>query len=287
MRRWFPWLLAFFSLGMAQVELKATVVGTGLEWEADRLEVWLLPQASSGRIALYSPGFDPGDYRRALLGEEELGDERYDRGQGELKAVYELYQGSTLLRRLEVGVEPHRWVELFQGPLEAGSVYRLVARFEGLGKNAFVLRAEGFAAQLDPKAFLDLRPSAPGLTLRQLPGERGRFVEALALEVPPALVPFSVRFYDEDGPAELASRVVLPDGRVEEREVSGDRAWAEYRILLPGLTRFLFTQPPTATQYSNTIAWRPRGRRSRAPARCAWPRGRKGRWSTACAPGWT
>ncbi|WP_234553789.1 hypothetical protein [Thermus caliditerrae] len=260
MRRWFPWLLAFFSLAMAQVELRATVVGTGLEWEVDRLEVWLLPQAPLGRIALYSPGFDPGDYRRALLGEEELGDERYDRGQGELRAVYELYQGTTLLRRLEVGVEPHRWVELFQGPLEAGSVYRLVARFEGLGKNAFVLRAEGFAAQLDPKAYvLDLRPSAPGLTLRQLPGERGQFVEALALEVPPALVPFSVRFYDEDGPAELASRVVLPDGRVEEREVSGDRAWAEYRILLPGLTRFLFTQPPTATQYSNTIAFQAGG----------------------------
>ncbi|WP_164835632.1 hypothetical protein [Thermus tenuipuniceus] len=260
MRWWFAWLSVLFSLAFAQVEFKATVVGTGLEWEVDRLEVWLLPQAPVGRIALYSPGFDPNDYRRTLLGGEELGDERYDRGEGKLRAVYELYQGATLLRRLEVGVEPHREVEFFRGPVEAGSVYRLVARFEGLGKNTFLLRAEGFAAQLDPKAYvLDLRPGGAGLNLRQLPGERGRYEEALALEVPPSLVPFVVRFYDEDGPAELASRVGLPDGRVEAREVSGDRAWAEYRILLPGVTRFLFAQPPTATQYSNTIAFQAQG----------------------------
>ncbi|GAA5335265.1 MULTISPECIES: hypothetical protein [Thermus] len=249
-------LFLTFSLAMAQVALKATLVGTGLSWEMDRLEAWLLPQGEEGRIVLYSPGFDPQDYRSALRGQEELGDERYDGGQGELKAVYELYRGETLLRRLEVGVEPHREVLFFEGKLEKETPYRLVARFEGLGKNAFLLKAEGFAVQLDPMTLaVDARGQGAGLTLRQRPGERGRFVELFALEASPSLLPLPVRFYDEDGPEELLAQVALPDGRLEERPVSGDRAWAEYAVRLPGLTRFLFAQPPTAKQYSNTLAF--------------------------------
>ncbi|BDG17508.1 hypothetical protein [Thermus brockianus] len=254
MRRLLSVLLAL-PLALAQVELKATLVGTGLSWGMDRLEAWLLPQKEEGRIVLFSPGFDPEDYRSALRGKEELGDERYDGGQGELKAVYELYRGQTLLRRVEFGLEPHREVLLFSGRLEKNTPYRLVARFEGLGKNAFLLKAEGFAVRLDPTTLtVEVQDQGAGLTLRQRPGERGRFVELFALEAPPSLLPLPVRFYDEDGPEELLARVVLPDGRLEERPVSGDRAWAEYPVRLPGLTRFLFAQPPTAKQYSNTIA---------------------------------
>ncbi|MEZ0347778.1 MAG: hypothetical protein ABWJ90_04620 [Thermus sp.] len=251
------WTFFLLSFAFAQgVELKATLVGTGLEWELDRLEAWLLPQGEEGRIALFSPGFDPEDYRSALKGKPELGDERYDGGKGEVRAVYELYRGDTLLRRAVFGVEPHREVEFFRGKLEKGEVYRLVARFEGLGKNAFVLRAEGFSVRLDPRMqVVDVRDQSPGLTLRQLPGERGRFVEAFALEAAKELLPLPVRFYDEDGPEELLSRVLLPNGQVEERPVSGDRAWAEYTLRLPGVTRFLFAQPPTAKQYSNTFAF--------------------------------
>ncbi|RTH01996.1 hypothetical protein CSW47_11585 [Thermus scotoductus] len=250
----FPWATAQSNL--PQVELKATLVGTGLEWELDRLEVWLVPMAEEGRIALFSPGFDPEDYRSALKGKEELGDERYDRGQGEVKATYELYREGTLLRRVEFGVEPHREVELFLGKLVPGQVYRLVARFEGLGKNAFVLRAEGFKVYLDPQAYVvDMAPHGAGLTLRQLPGQQGTFVELLALRVPEDALPLSVRFYDEDGPEELRSQVALPNGTLEERPVSGDREWSSYTLRLPGLTRFLFTQPPTARQYSNTLAF--------------------------------
>lgn len=257
MRRLWPLFALLFSLTLAQVDLKATVVGTGLGWEMDRFEVWLVPEAQTGKLVLFSPGFDPEDYRSALLGKAELGDERYDGGQGGLRTIYELYRGNQLLKSQSFGAEPHREVVFFQGLLEGKEPYRLVARFEGLGKNAFVLRAEGFSLHLDPLTqVVDLRPGGGGLTLRQLAGERGQFVEGLALEVPPELVPLEVRFYDEDGPQELLSRVLLPNGQIVARKVSEDRSWETYRVPLPGLTRFLFAQPQGATQYSNTIAFR-------------------------------
>ncbi|GLV47168.1 hypothetical protein TJA_03420 [Thermus sp. LT1-2-5] len=257
MRRLLWSLLLTLSWTLAQgVELRTTLLGSGLEWELDQFQTWLLPKGEEGRIVLYSPGFDPEDYRSALKGKPELGDERYDRGQGELRAIYELYQGETLLRQAVFGVEPHREVELFRGKVQKGEVYRLVARFEGLGKNSFLLRAEGFSLELDPRMqVVDVRTQGPGLTLRQLPGERRQFVEFLALEAPKELLPLPVRFYDEDGPEELLSRVLLPDGRLEERPVSGDRAWAEYTVRFPGVTRFFVAQPPTAKQYSNTLAF--------------------------------
>ena len=39
MRRLWPLFALLFSLTLAQVDLKATVVGTGLGWEMDRFEV--------------------------------------------------------------------------------------------------------------------------------------------------------------------------------------------------------------------------------------------------------
>ncbi|MFN4074121.1 MAG: hypothetical protein ACK4G4_12015, partial [Thermus sp.] len=93
------------STGHAQgeVALKTTVVGLDLEWELQGYEVWLVPRAGTGRIELYSPGLDPEDYRSALRGKEELGDERYDRGLGQIRTLFQLYQGSQLIREMAFG----------------------------------------------------------------------------------------------------------------------------------------------------------------------------------------
>ncbi|WP_051946777.1 hypothetical protein [Thermus amyloliquefaciens] len=252
---WFALVLLFSPAGHAQGELtlKATVVGLDLGWELEGFEIWLVPQAQTGRIVLYSPGLDPEDYRSALKGKAELGDERYDRGLGTIRTVFQLYQGSKLLKEMEFGVEPHREVVFFEGPL-TGEPLLLRTRMEGLGKNAFLIRSQGFTPYLDGQIqVVDVRYGASP-TFRQLPGERGQFVELFSLLAKE--VPLTLAFYDEDGPEELLSRVVEPDGRAVDRKVSGDREWAEYTLRLPGLYRFLFTQPPLAKQYSNTLALR-------------------------------
>ncbi len=236
-------------------EFKATVVGDALGWETHSLALWLvLPQKGEARLELYSPGFDPADYRSALRGKEELGDERYDGGRGELKAVFRLAREGKVLKEMAFGEEPHRWVTLFEGELEPG-VYLVESAFYGLGKNAFVLRATApsFRVFLDPKPQLVLDVSSWTSNLRLLPDERGRvWAEPLTVF---SEAPLEIEFYDEDGPGELRARVRYEDGTVEERPVSGDREWIAH-TKRPGLAVFGFTQPPRAQQYSNTLAFR-------------------------------
>ena len=236
-------------------ELKATVVGDGVGWETHAFRIWLvIPEKGRVRLDLFSPGFDPTDYRSALLGKPELGDERYDGGKGELKATFRLYRDGKPLREMAFGVEPHRWVPFFEGEMEAG-VYLFESELLGNGKNAFVLRVEApsFKLSLDPKPQLILDVFTQTTTLRLLPDERGRvWVEPLGVY---SEGPLEVAFYDEDGPEELRARVRYEDGSVEERPVSGDRGWTTY-TKRPGLALFGFTQPPTARQHSNTVAFR-------------------------------
>ena len=236
-------------------ELKATVVGDGVGWETHALRIWLvIPEKGRVRLDLFSPGFDPTDYRSALLGKPELGDERYDGGKGELKATFRLYRDGKPLREMAFGVEPHRWVPFFEGEMEAG-VYLFESELLGNGKNTFVLRVEApsFKLSLDPKPQLILDVFTQTTTLRLLPDERGRvWVEPLGVY---SEGPLEVAFYDEDGPEELRARVRYEDGSVEERPVSGDREWTTY-TKRPGLALFGFTQPPTARQHSNTVAFR-------------------------------
>ncbi|MEJ5336866.1 MAG: DUF11 domain-containing protein [Thermus sp.] len=242
-------LLSAWALGQS-LTLKATVPGAELGWAVTGLEAWLLPEGGPVKVEVYSPGFDPTDYRSALKGQEELGDERYDGGQGEVEALFRLERRGEVLREARFGVEPHRWVTLWEGPLPQ-EPHLLSSAFKGLGKNAFVYRISGARLVLDDAPQL-LDVYSIGLTLRQLPPERGGWVELLALE---AERPFTVHFYDEDGPQELESKAVYP-GFEETRPVSGDLEWIPYTLRQAGVVRFLFRQPPTAKQYSNTLAFR-------------------------------
>ncbi|RMH54477.1 MAG: DUF11 domain-containing protein [Deinococcus-Thermus bacterium] len=246
------WLLAFGGLALAQArtDLVGIVPGDRLGWEIQEFRASVVVRRPTLlNLQIYSPGFDPGDYRRALRGGEELGDERYDKGRGEMVAEFALARDGRLLAQETYTVEPHRWVLFFRGPVEPG-VYQLSSRLLGLGKNAFRYRIQTSvpeAAELlvDPTLQLyDARKTQKG------------WLEPFALEVSPEVLPLRVGFYDEDGPKEMEGRVRLPDGRTEPRGVSGDRDWAYYEIRQPGVVAFGFRQPKTATQYSNTLGFR-------------------------------
>lgn len=265
MHRWIlPLLLLFapLALGQARTDLKGIVPGDELGWEIQELRASVVvSKPTLLNLQIYSPGFDPADYRRALKGQEELGDERYDKGRGQMLAEFVLLRDGKILAQETFSIEPHRWVLFFRGPVKPG-VYLLKSRLAGLGKNAFRYRIQTSvpeAAELliDPTLQLyDVRPfqAISPLSVATIRGQT--WLEPFVLNVSPEVLPLRVGFYDEDGAKEMEGRVRLPDGKSETRAVSGDRSWAYYDIRQPGVITFGFRQPKTTTQYSNTIGFR-------------------------------
>ncbi len=243
--------------GTGVLRFKATAVGDEVWPVLNGLDLWFkVPRPTRLTLRLYSPGLDPKDYRAALRGEEELGDERYDGGLGRVRAYYGLFREGRALAEALFAEEPHAWATLFEGELPAGN-YLFRHRFYGKAKNAFLVEIHWEGTR--PELLLDPKPTTldifgnPGATLRQLPGERGQAQELLRLRVD--RVPVEVGFFDEDGPEEILAWVEGPEG-LRPRPVSLDLEWRAYPLEAPGLYRFLFAQAPTAQQYSNTIAFR-------------------------------
>ena len=249
-------LLAGLALGQARTDLKGIVPGDQLGWEIQELQASIVVHKPTIlNLQIYSPGFDPNDYRSALKGKEELGDERYDKGKGELVAEFVLLRDGQVLAEERFGVEPHRWVLFFRGEVQPG-VYLIKSRLLGLGKNAFRYRIQTSVPQA---AELLIDPTLQIYDVRSASHSKIRgkdWQEPFLLDVSPEVLPLRVGFYDEDGAQEMEGRVRLPDGRIESRKVSGDREWAYYDIRQPGQIAFGFRQPKTARQYSNTIGFR-------------------------------
>lgn len=259
---WVLLCLGSLALGQARTELQGVVPGDQLGWEIQELQASIVVSKPTVlNLQIYSPGFDPNDYRRTLKGQEELGDERYDKGKGEIVAEFVLMRDGRVLTEERFGVEPHRWVLFYRGEVEPG-VYLIKSRLLGLGKNAFRYRIQ---TRVPQAAELIIDPSLQIYDVRQMQVAnslpiatiRGRdWLEPFVLNVSPEALPLRVGFYDEDGAQEMEGRVRLPDGRIEARNVSGDRSWAYYDIRQPGQITFGFRQPKTARQYSNTIGFR-------------------------------
>ena len=249
-------LLAGLALGQARTDLKGIVPGDQLGWEIQELQASIVVHKPTLlNLQIYSPGFDPNDYRSALKGKEELGDERYDKGKGELVAEFALLRDGRVLAEERFGVEPHRWVLFFRGEVQPG-IYLIKSRLLGLGKNAFLYRIQTSVPQA---AELLIDPTLQIYDVRSASYSniRGKdWQEPFLLDVSSEVLPLRVDFYDEDGAQEMEGRVRLPDGRIESRNVSGDREWAYYDIRQPGQITFGFRQPKTARQYSNTIGFR-------------------------------
>lgn len=232
--------------GAAAQTLTATIPGDRLGWEADELDVVVsLLEPSRVRLEVYSPGFDPDDYRASLAGLPELGDERYDGGDGDVSARFSLARSGVVVFERSFGVEPHATAVLFDGELGAGE-YSLRSTFEGLGKNTFVYTLES-----EPAAAIYFDAGATMLF-----NVRGHELqEVLTVVVDAAHAPATFELYDGDGPGELRGRLDTPSGPIEI-PVSGDLEWSTIRLGQPGTYTFSFYQPEGAYQHSNTIGLR-------------------------------
>ena len=244
MRRYlFVSILLVLSAAFAQINLQSTIPGDGLQWETNELNLAIsVTETSFVTLDVYSPGFDPEDYRS----DEELGDERYDKNEGQVSASFTLSKNGTTLTTASFGVEPHRTTRLFEGTLEPGE-YTLNSAFSGLAKNTFV-----YTLQADPESalFVEL------LETQLYNVTRGSFTKAFTVEVPADEVPVMLELYDGDGPQELSARVLEPDGDYRRILVSEDKAWRGFELDKPGQYVFEFLVPDTAYQFTNTIGMR-------------------------------
>ncbi len=247
-------LLSIFSTAVAQQTYQAIVVGDQLSWESNNLSMTLLvTEQADVTVSMYSPGFDPDDYRAELNGGMELGDERYDEGMGTLRSEFSLLQGNQILASKSYGVEAHRNDILYQGVLAPGE-YVLQSSFFGKAKNAF-----NYSIGANPQRAISL------------------FIEPYQAVVNPAHSNYNVKrgdwqtpfrmtnntgeamrigIFDGDGSFELDFRLGKPDGNWENQPVSGDLQWMDYSLAQQGNYEFNFKVPEGAYQYTNTIAMR-------------------------------
>ena len=244
------YFLAAFLLTAALAQLQFSgeplvVPGDQLGWEEDELRLVLqVKQATDLELRLYSPGFDPGDYRAP----DEMGDERYDHGQGKLHAFFELRDAKgKLIARKDYGVEPHRWDTLFSGKLAAGD-YLLYAHFSGNGKNAVA-----FKLNAPPQvAKLVLQPGS--MQTYNVNRKHGNdWQDPFTVNVPDYGAPIKVGIYDGDGPQELQVRRITPAGEVIPMPTPGNREWVYVTLREAGEHQFGFRQPPGAYQVTNTV----------------------------------
>ncbi len=236
-------LLSPFAFANDDDTVKGIVPGDALGWEIEEVVMTLsLGQDSPVKLEIYSPGFDPDDYRAALDGRTELGDENY--GDLPLAGEFVLESGDTLAQgRYEA--QPHEWETLYEGTLEKGA-YTLRSRFTGRGKNAFVVRVT------TPDPSISSLRFAEGTELFDV--RSTEWVQAFEAKLPRAGTPARYALYDGDGASELEAKVVMADGSERTLPVSEDLEWQVWEFTEAGTYTVYLRQPESAYQYSNTVA---------------------------------
>ena len=233
--------------------LKAIVVGDDLNWERNEFNLTMVvTQKADVAVSVYSPGFDPNDYRADWQGGVELGDERYDQGLGQVSSEFSLNSSGRPLANKSYGVEDHRTDTLYRGSLEPGE-YVINSKFFGKGKNSFIYGFESYpasAVQLYVEAFEPIVD--PNLTNYNI--ARGDWQVPFSINNTTGQTAY-IGIYDGDGPNELQFRLTDPFGIDTDEPVSGDLHWLDY-TLGQGNWGFAFRVPDSAYQYTNTIGLR-------------------------------
>lgn len=216
--------------------LPLTTIGQDLMWTVGDQSLKLtVPEAGRVRLELYSPQFDPSDYRS----DRYYGDEAYSDKLPTTTFTLKNAAGQTVLTRT-YGSGRHDWVTLIDQDLPAGE-YHIETNTTGNGKNTFAVRLAGVRTEL----------KADQLT-----------VNVHSLEWVPAVhvnidgPDYILRMYDGDGASELEARLVAPNGETHTLKVSGDLEWSD--IPLPfeaGRYTIELRQPTHTKQYSNTIGF--------------------------------
>ncbi len=249
-------IMALSAITFSQQSFPGIVVGEGLGWESNELNLTIMVMETSFiTLGIYSPGFDPSDYRAEWqnLG-RELGDERYDQGRGKLQADFLISNDNgQVLANKSYGVEPHRSDVLYSGTFEPGE-YVLSSSFFGLGKNAFIYTFE----TNNPNAlqiFIEPYQAVVNPIVTNYNIARGEWQNPFNIHNNTGRIA-NIGIYDGDGPFELLFRLRDPSGGESEQPVSGDLQWLEYNLDQQGIYNFAFMVPSTAYQYTNTIALR-------------------------------
>jgi len=191
---------------------KAIVVGDDLNWERNEFNMTVVvTQSAEVAVNVYSPGFDPDDYRADWQGGVELGDERYDQGQGNVASEFSLSSGGRPLAEKSYTVESHRTDTLFRGNLEPGE-YVLNSKFFGKGKNSFIYGFESYpasAVQLYVEAFEPIVD--PNLTNYNI--ARGDWQVPFSINNTTGQTAY-IGIYDGDGPNEMSLFQVICTGLI-------------------------------------------------------------------------
>jgi len=246
-------LALFLVIALAQLTASAlaqvgqhplVIPGTELGWDSAKLKLVLrVSEKTPVILKVYSPGFDPNDYRAP----NELGDERYDGGKSELKTLIRIFDAAGKVRlRKEYGNEPHRWYTLINGNLAAGD-YLIDMQFYGNGKNALAFKLLANRS----KASLQVAPGS--MQTYNVHGPEWQYPFRLTRRRWEA--PIRVGIFDGDGPKELEVRLIRPDGRVRALPAPANRGWEKLVLEVPGPYRFGFRQPRGARQHTNTVGF--------------------------------
>lgn len=218
--------------------LPLTSVGDGLMWSVGDQTMYLdVPVQGRVKLELYSPRFDPNDYRSSGY----YGDEEYTGGKSIPRTTFSIIRedGSVVLSRI---FKPgkHAWETLIDQELPAGK-YLLRADTKGNGKNTFAIRLSGLSAGV-------------GADRLSVNVHAEDWIPAVRVQKDDQS--HALRMYDGDGPSELEARIRDEAGNIYPAMVSGDVEWLD--IPLPpqsGLYTLELRQPKKTKQYSNTVSF--------------------------------
>lgn len=224
--------------------LPLTSVGDKLMWTVGDQDLKLVVGASSRvKLDLYSPQFDPQDYRSATY----YGDESY--ADPSVHSTFSLIKLSkvegqsdteTVIKTQDFGRGAQDWQTFLNQDLAAGE-YTLRVQTEGNGKNTFALRLNSISAAIQSDHLnvnIHSREWVPALNVV---GKGGKL---------------DIRMYDGDGPTELSAELRDAAGKVYPVKVSEQLGFEDIKVPeAAGNYTLYLKQPGGEKQFSNTVGF--------------------------------
>lgn len=216
--------------------LPLTSVGDRLMWSVGDQTLTLdVPTGGPVKLDLYSPQFDPADYRA----DSYYGDESYSKTP--ISTHFEVLDASgAVVATRDYAPGTQTWDTLLDQTLPAGR-YQVRASTSGDGKNTFALRLSGSSASVSADVLaINVHATA--------------FVPVLNVTTDGA--GYALQMYDGDGPTEMEAQLRDASGRVYPLTVSDQRGTV--KLPLPdqaGRYTVELRQPQGAKQYSNTVGF--------------------------------
>jgi hypothetical protein len=224
--------------------LPLTSVGDKLMWTVGDQDLKLVVGVGSRvKLDLYSPQFDPKDYRSGTY----YGDESY--ADPSVHSTFSLIKLSkvegqadseTVIKTQDFGRGAQDWQTFLNQDLAAGE-YTLRVQTEGNGKNTFALRLNSISAAIQSDHLnvnIHSHDWVPALNVYNKGGK------------------LDIRMYDGDGPSELSAELRDASGKVYPVKVSDQLEFEDIQIPEgAGNYTLYLKQPGQEKQFSNTVGF--------------------------------